>query len=571
MGGSRRRCRVALPRACVVALSLAIATAAHALTQDITSHFAITISGLVLNRTTNTFDSTVTLRNTSAPLLAPIAAVVGSLPAAVTLANKTGETPDGKPYVSPLSPGSILPSGATLSFVLKYANPERVAFTSVLQILYALEVPPNAASPIFAASPNPILVNAGESHGVTTINWDASDVSLVEVRVNSPTGPLFAMGESKGSAQTGRWVSNAMEFFLVDRATGETLSATAVTVATRPSTLIAFRPILDPYDVTDATGMFQIDHLNKPLDLFYLQARYQRPDPANPNSSPVAYQTNYQAYWNTGLGPLPPAFQRGNLGGSQAQSVFQLHGTEVGILMRSWDSPHPSLLPACQPNCSGYQKHTVYEQRFSNAKAIFSQNGTDRALEIEADFRVHQFESWNIHTGGAPLGLLAGQYAVVLFLEDPYGKKIQYVIFVYDSLLTNDGDELLMLETIGAGHNGLFVNTSFKKNRPMRYSTVDPESADFSHHRWNGYRNFKVQLTYVNILRAIQDLNSLGGSLSTDVYEYKISQIGINQEIYYENNGDAWTMGSSMRNLTVREVYPAGPIVSVPVEATLPR
>ena len=85
------------------------ANAAQALTQDLTSQFAITRSGLVLNRTTNTFDSTVTLKNSSgAPVLAPIDVVVGGLPAGVTLANKTGDKPDGRPYVSPMAAGSQL-------------------------------------------------------------------------------------------------------------------------------------------------------------------------------------------------------------------------------------------------------------------------------------------------------------------------------------------------------------------------------------------------------------------------------------------------------------------------------
>src|SRR5438552_8059913 len=130
-----------------IALGLMLATAAQAITQDITSQFAITRSGLFLNRTTNTFDSTVTLTNTSSgPVPAPIAAVLSGLPSAVTLANKTGQTSDGKPYVSPMSPGSLLQSGGTLSFVLKFANPQRVTITYVLQILYTVQVPPNAPS-----------------------------------------------------------------------------------------------------------------------------------------------------------------------------------------------------------------------------------------------------------------------------------------------------------------------------------------------------------------------------------------------------------------------------------------
>ena len=87
--------------------ALFVATAADALTQDVTGQFAITRSGLVLNRTTNTFDSSVTLRNSSdAPVLAPIEVVVGGLPSGVTLANKTGDETDGRPFLRPMAAGA---------------------------------------------------------------------------------------------------------------------------------------------------------------------------------------------------------------------------------------------------------------------------------------------------------------------------------------------------------------------------------------------------------------------------------------------------------------------------------
>ena len=152
--GLRRRRRaavetVASTRKCLVAgFGLVLTLAAHAATQDITSEFTIARSGLVLNRATNTFDSTITLKNTSgAPVLAPISAVVSGLPSSVTLANKTGQTGDGKPYVSPMAAGMLLQPVGTLSFILKFANPQRVTITSVLQILYAVVVPANAPSP----------------------------------------------------------------------------------------------------------------------------------------------------------------------------------------------------------------------------------------------------------------------------------------------------------------------------------------------------------------------------------------------------------------------------------------
>src|SRR6185436_3800766 len=99
----------------IVAACCLLADAAHALTQDLTGQFGITRTGLVLNRTTNTFDSTITLRNTSASaVLAPIDVVVGALPAGITLANKSGDKLDGRPYVSPMAAGGQLASGASL-------------------------------------------------------------------------------------------------------------------------------------------------------------------------------------------------------------------------------------------------------------------------------------------------------------------------------------------------------------------------------------------------------------------------------------------------------------------------
>src|SRR5690242_7919848 len=132
----------------LVALSLFMGTAAHAAVQDITAQFGITRTGFFLNRTTNTFDQTVTLKNTSSvPVPAPISAVLSGLPATVSLANQTGQTPDGKPYVSPMAAGSTLQPGATLSFPLKFANPKFATITYALEILYAVQAPsPNAPS-----------------------------------------------------------------------------------------------------------------------------------------------------------------------------------------------------------------------------------------------------------------------------------------------------------------------------------------------------------------------------------------------------------------------------------------
>ena len=82
-----------------------------------------------------------------------------------------------------------------------------------------------------SASPNPIPVAAGGSVGMTTITWNAPGSTAVEIHLLSPSGPLFANGNSSGSAATGAWVSDGLTFFLQDVTGGKPLTA-ANTIAT---------------------------------------------------------------------------------------------------------------------------------------------------------------------------------------------------------------------------------------------------------------------------------------------------------------------------------------------------
>ncbi len=71
-----------------------------------------------------------------------------------------------------------------------------------------------------AGSPNPFTADSN-GLGQITLTWSAPSSSSVEIHVNSATGPLFAGGGSTGSAETGLWVTNGMEFFLQDVSAGE--------------------------------------------------------------------------------------------------------------------------------------------------------------------------------------------------------------------------------------------------------------------------------------------------------------------------------------------------------------
>src|SRR5262249_48188765 len=88
------------------------------------------------------------------------------------------------------------------------------------------------------ANPNPIMVCDGTGFVATTLTW-TSAVKTVQVRVNSPTGPLLAASHSgTSSAPTGKWVTNGMIFYLQDVSGGlplvpaNTLATVKVTLTT---------------------------------------------------------------------------------------------------------------------------------------------------------------------------------------------------------------------------------------------------------------------------------------------------------------------------------------------------
>jgi hypothetical protein len=77
------------------------------------------------------------------------------------------------------------------------------------------------------ASPNPIARSGGQAYGVTTLSWQATGVTQVQLRVGSPDGPpLTGIDAPSGSAQTGEWVSDGMTFYLQDASDGNSTGAT---------------------------------------------------------------------------------------------------------------------------------------------------------------------------------------------------------------------------------------------------------------------------------------------------------------------------------------------------------
>ena len=105
--------------------------------------------------------------------------------------------------------------------------------TVVSQLTVSVSETTNNGStqPVFEAAPNPIVVTPGASLGETTLEWNAPGYSVLEIHIGAPNGPLFASGNSSGTATTGEWVTNGTTFYL-QNVTGGVPLTSLNTVAT---------------------------------------------------------------------------------------------------------------------------------------------------------------------------------------------------------------------------------------------------------------------------------------------------------------------------------------------------
>jgi hypothetical protein len=121
---------------------------------DMSSQVTITKSGLVLNRATNTFNSLVTIKNSSSTVLnAPLVLVISNLtPTTVTLANPSGQDPSGNPFVNLNVPtGGLSPGQSISNVLLQFQNPARVAFSFTTQVEFrsGASISPDGSSIVF--------------------------------------------------------------------------------------------------------------------------------------------------------------------------------------------------------------------------------------------------------------------------------------------------------------------------------------------------------------------------------------------------------------------------------------
>ncbi len=116
----------------------------------------------------------------------------------------------------------------------------------------------NPGSVSLYLNPNPITVSAGQSLASTTVYWNSGGVESTQIRVNSANGPLLAQGGAVGSTTATGWVTNGMQFFLVDRS-GNTIASTTAQLTTNPVNLGGTRFTMTPPVAGTATINWNTD------------------------------------------------------------------------------------------------------------------------------------------------------------------------------------------------------------------------------------------------------------------------------------------------------------------------
>jgi hypothetical protein len=130
---------------------------------------------------------------------------------------------------------------ALRDFIRDYLTPEFVVNKNSVLYRWKPSFDPTSANwarpgSVLKADPNPIILKNGEERGITTISWSTTAADSVEVHMTTPDGPTFAMGASKGSAVTGKWVADGAEVYLQDHSApnptsdGATLAKMSISV-----------------------------------------------------------------------------------------------------------------------------------------------------------------------------------------------------------------------------------------------------------------------------------------------------------------------------------------------------
>jgi hypothetical protein len=169
-----------------------------------------------LGQTTLTFKAPITVTNIEIRIGSPDGQLLGSAGNSGTAQTGPWVTNGMVFYLQNVTGGLPLTAGNTIA-------------TVTAQVIESA----SGVAPLgtLTANPSTIVVPNGSYLGQTTLNWNAPGASLVQLRIGSPTGQLFAEAGPIASATTGDWVSDGMTFYLVNVSNGPASAANVLATA----------------------------------------------------------------------------------------------------------------------------------------------------------------------------------------------------------------------------------------------------------------------------------------------------------------------------------------------------
>jgi hypothetical protein len=157
---------------------------------------------------------------------------------------------DGPTLTAGGSEGSVATGNWVTDHMLFYlVDVSNGKTASTVNTLSYLEVRLGTPQSVTQFSASDVNLPNGYSAGPSTLTWNAPTATSVEIHLNSPTGPLFAIGAKSGSVSTDNWVTQGLTFYLVDPNTSEVLKSVTPTVnfGVPPAFTIGPSPIYAPY------------------------------------------------------------------------------------------------------------------------------------------------------------------------------------------------------------------------------------------------------------------------------------------------------------------------------------
>lgn len=295
------------------------------------------------------------------------------------------------------------------------------------------------------------------------------------------------------------------------------------------------RTILSPQNITDATGRFYVDFDATPMNTAYMCARWQD-DTSHPGNA-VSISPSYNPVNYTGYTPPTPltSWQKGEFNDSiNGSPIFQLNGTNGGMLMNSWFTTYQTIV--------GGGQNSVYEYKFSNPSSPWSTSSS--VLWIQADLKLPWFANWDNNSNG---NIPVGQLSYDIYLEDISINKILCII-----VNAYDNRTAVPTESVNTDTYTFFASTRFGGTR---YSTPNQYSASWRNTTWNTYSFYRAEITRQNVINIATDINALyGQNFSLNPNNYVLTSAGILQETFREQ-GDQISMGSSFKDFSIYENY----------------